>query len=260
MQEAVPYETWNITCWDLETGEFKLIYEEYTGGIPYMEFFGDFVYFSHVTCNYEKNEDGTFVTDKDGMKTIVDKTLEIFRYDTRTEELEKILDLTSEEIEGTRYAVRVVSEDRIYAAAVAGAKHVYMISGCEQKEVLSLGFKYNVRLYEDCIFAYSSSSPEREHVPGNLIMHFLIMDYDGNKLFEGDVTPFPKYGVEGLSEDGGIGVTTGAFYADNAFFFIYTYELSEDFEPESWSRTCLIKYELIDGELQETLIATEKWE
>ncbi|MBR6006326.1 MAG: hypothetical protein IK064_01720 [Clostridia bacterium] len=261
VRDAVSYETWNITCWDLETGEFKVIYEEDTGGRPKMEFFGDYVYFYNTYYNYAKNEDGTLITDKEGVPQIVDKTFKIFRYDTKTEQVEKILDVNrGSEIEGNAYNIRVAAEDRIYVAASGDGEKIYMLSEGELKEVFTVERKYQIRLLEDRVWAYYFFSKGGNESKNNMIMHSLIMDYNGNVIFEGDTDSFLDFNIEGFTEETWISYTEGQFYADNAYFVIYLYRFNRTPDPENSSRfSCLVKYEIINGKFEQTMIAVEKW-
>ncbi len=48
-----PMFMWSIVCWDLETHEFSVIYEEEdNGGYPCPFFFGDYVYFANTKWEY----------------------------------------------------------------------------------------------------------------------------------------------------------------------------------------------------------------
>ncbi|MBR6006947.1 MAG: hypothetical protein IK064_04905 [Clostridia bacterium] len=270
VRDGEPFNITSVSSWDLETGEFKLIYEEEIRslGIAQMFFFGDYVYFSCSYPNYRYIDEDT--------QEYLDTTLKVCRYDTKTEQVEELLNFTDPNIKGSRYALWVEAEDKIYTAPLVAnggdgdPTAVYLVTGGKLEKVFELDWNYNIHLFDGMIVADGTTTPNRASNPDppKLLEHFLILDYTGNVLYEGDkqVDPAFAYGEDSWQTAiERLAYCQGMLAADNAFFMIYVYGL----KPEYYSveltaqgkgeKSWLVKYELIDGELVETIIGVEKY-
>ncbi len=244
-----PKSTWNITCWDLETGEFKLIYEENEFARPTMFFFKNYVYICAATLRKEYNEESD-------TWDFLNTTLKIFRYDAETAQIDKLLDVTNTDLTGAQYAVRVESENRIYLAPTNGEPRIYLVSNGELQEIMRLK-GHCTGLFDDRIFTFGRCDGYGDE---KCCMHFMIADYDGNILFDGDVPLDNVLALDESKKSADIGFS-GAYSADGAFFVDYTLiEAGGQYDyGGKASADCLVKYELVDGKLTRKLIAVTNW-
>ncbi len=246
VEDGIPTNSWNITSWDLETGEFKPICEERANGAPRMFFYEKYLYFcvSNVEREYPENEDEDPIT--------IGNRIRIYRYDTETEQLEKLFEDISLDYPGSFFAIWVKSEDEVYVAPEFESNvptKVFRLSDGKLEEAVTVESGEGMVLSDDRIFAFGSVQDADETVIG---MHLTVMDYESNVLFDGNITLDVLFGISDMINRKSVGYSGGCI-TDNAFFIVYS--LSDG----GLSPSCIVKYELIDGKMQETVIAVSKF-
>ena len=109
VKNSEPVCYWNVTCWDIETGEFKVICEDENSESwtePCMYFFGKYVY---ICAAYtERNPNAA----QDGSK-YGDSVIKAYRYDTETERLETLCDIREPGYAIGSYTICAAAEDRV---------------------------------------------------------------------------------------------------------------------------------------------------
>lgn len=244
---AKPVIYWNVTCWDLRTGEYKVICEddEMPWSEPTLYFIGD-----HVLISASGSEE----TD-DGREEI---TIKAFRYDIGTGQTEKLLDLKGCDYSNGRYTIGAPSEDRIYLAnAYSGT--VYLISEGELKEAFSVGGVGSLTLFSDKIVAGTF-----EHLfDGDLNevrWNVKVLDYEGNVLIEDTFGFDPVLTLSDRIDSLGL---CGVYGDGDALLVGYGIGLDydEDADPneEPTGLTCVVRYVPEDGKFTGSVILVEKW-
>ena len=245
-----------ITCWDLETGEYEVIYEEEGGGLPYTFFFGDYVYIAVSDWLTEDTED---------YETIyIEQTIKVLRYDTKTGKTETVLDTVSEDAPDIMtQTLYVASEDRVYITGYGegDVQTIFNVANGELEEVLSFSFPGMISLFPDYIVAAGrryDGTGDRDTRP----VQIGIWDYEGNELFNGKVPLDDIFALEENLDKSSVG-PFGIVANEGAFFIGYGMKLDvevQDYERERTDMCCLVRYELSDGELIGTVLCVDNWE
>lgn len=233
---AEPKEKVCLTCWDLETGESKRIYERtdatQTFGLSVF-YFGKYVYFCDSYFYLQQQERMTIVT--------------VLRWDIEAEELETVY--TGEGYGGSYYNIWVESENKIYFApnlCDAESTKVYCISNGEVRIAVELSNRYTASLMDGAVafIDFLDESPEPR---------FIVTDYEGNPLYDGKCSHAALEELPGRPECMGY----SAVYGDKDTVYI-VYEL--DYHQVPRFRQCIVRYNLRDGEIVGTkLLCVSKW-
>lgn len=256
VEAGEPMHAWAIACWDLETGEFSVVHEEKSEGMPSLFFFGKYIYFA--------NEERTTELTEDYEEILIDETITVRRYDTETGEIATVINKTiGPESFISRTSICVLAEDKVYlvgADYTAGQSTVYNVAAGEIEAVMTLETDGTLSLLQNCMACYSRRYDLVQQDP-NLPMHIAVWDYDGNKLFDGQVPLDTVFGLDERVQKNRVG-SFGFFSDGEALFMALDMRLSgeiSDYERETEEFSCLIRYELVDGELRETLLCVCKW-
>ena len=256
VEAGEPVHKWAITCWDLETGEFSVVHEERSEGMPSLFFFGKYVYFA--------NEERTTELTEDYEEILIDETITVRRYDTETGEIGTVIKKTiAPEALIDRTSICVLAEDKVYlvgADYTAGQSTVYNVASGEIEEVMTLETDGRLSLLQNCMACYSRRYDRVQQDP-NAPMHIAVWDYDGNKLFDGQVPLDTIFGLDERITRSRVG-SFGFLSDGEVLFMAFSMSLSgeiSDYERESDELTCLMRYDLVDGEFRETLLCVCKW-
>ena len=248
--DAEPFHTWNVTCWNIETGEYKVVCEEENMiSEPSLFFFGKYVFICVSYTESEMTEDYEMIYG--------DTTIKVFRYDTETERFDTLLNVKGPDYCSGRYMIAVAAENKIYIApvSVSGSSSIYLVENGELKELFKVDAPLTT-LFADKIVVSKYVNLGSKEI-SELRWHFTVMDYQGSVLWDETVGFGLLFGIsDRISNVSLVGV-----YSDgDAVFAAYMMRLDvETSEEVSSGRTCLVKYELVDGKLVETLIAVQNW-
>ena len=256
VETGEPMHAWAITCWDLETGEFSVVHEERSEGMPSLFFFGKYIYFA--------NEEWTTELSEDYEEILIDETITVRRYDTETGEIGTVIKKTiAPEALIDRTSICVLAEDKVYLVGAdynAGQSTVYNVAAGEIEAVMTLETDGALSLLQNCMACYSRRYDLVQQDP-NAPMHIAVWDYDGNKLFDGQVPLDTIFGLDERITRSRVG-SFGFLSDGEVLFMAFSMSLSgeiSDYERETDELTCLMRYDLVDGEFRETLLCVCKW-
>lgn len=228
----------NLSCWDLETGESKLIYER-TDSVSNSKlrvfFFGSYVYLCDAFFYPNNSERGC--------------TVIILRWDIVKEQLETVF--MGEGFGGSYYDIWVEAENKIYIAPIFSENfektNVYCLSNGEVSIAVSVEGAYCPRLIEGAFaFLALSNNIEEQHV--------IITDYEGNVLYEGGWSFDALNELPGEPNWGSF----AAVYGDRDTIYIIYYV--NDNRIASGMRQCIVRYDIQDGEIVDSkLLCVSKW-
>ncbi len=239
VENADPQTTVNFSCWDLETGESKLIYER-TGKTttPLLKafYFGKYVYLCDSYYCTEALERGCNV--------------DILRWDTEEEKLEIIYH--GENYSGVYYSIWVEEENRIFFAPMldsdaSTAAKVYCLSDGAVSTAAEVAGNHCVFLIDNAfVFINLVENAEERHAA--------ITDFEGNILYDG------KWSFEALRELPGepdYGSPSAVYGDKDKLYIVYSVE-NERLAIGSWQ--CIVSYELRDGKIADSkLLCVSKW-
>ena len=238
VENGEPKQLSSVVCWDMQTGEFKVIFEEkneYGGRLPMMFFYGKYVYICIESLR------GRNVTP--GVK--------ILRWDTENELLEPVFDAGEEGISGDLFSCWVVSEDEIYLTALfSGAEHseFYRISDGKITETFS--FTKN-----GCAFMLDGAVLINGDIEGTDQRWAQIMSFDGKMLFDSNIPLDVLNSTMPASCDYDDIAFTSVHGDPEAFYFLYDCSRSRAGDAR-W----LVRYDISSGtpEAAVVIFATEK--
>ena len=254
-----PKFMWSIVCWDLETGEFSVVFEaEDDAGYPCPFFFGDYVYFTNVKWEYDKKEDGSGLN-------YTDETVQVWRYDINAGTVEKVFyqSLGTADYGIQQRTFYVAAEDKVYIGGMNdenGTVAVYNLAGGELEEVVSVEADGWIMLFPEnfvtCCRNYYKvrEDPECPYDIG-------VWDYEGNALFSGEVPLDIVFDVDEKIDHSDVSFSM-PIWDEGGFFIPYLARLDvqpKDYETEPDEVMVLVRYEVADGELQEKLILVNHW-
>ena len=230
-----PLVTCNVSCWNIETGEYKLIYERYgntSTSVVWTFYFGKYVYICDSYWDYDAPE----------LKT----NIEIARWDSEEEKLETVYH--GDGYGGANYGIWVDAEDKIYFAptisdTVNGAK-VYCLRSGEVEIALDLGEPASIRLLDGAVVAFwlPDGDPEARRV--------VISDYDGNLIYKGGWT----YEGYGEYDDYDSPSIDSVFGDRSSLYMVYGWRGN----GANNRKRCVVKYDLTDPELKATVLYSGK--
>ena len=238
---GVPYYTWYVMCWDIETGEFKLIYENssvFDQARPLLFFFGDDVYFC---ASYYLSEDD------------VTPQIDLFRWSSLTGELETLYSGQDPNVIGGEFSLWVAAEDEIYSAPIfalreTDAAAVYRLTDGRLEKRFEFTQKGQIRLLDGAaVLTEFFGMRQKPYVE--------MRDYSGELLFTGELD---MGFLNEVAEEEGKQVDRFTCYSTLGDSKALYYVIKVTFEDDT-SRTCLVRYEAADDGLIETLLCVDKY-
>lgn len=224
IEQAEPKSFYNVVCWDLGSGDLRVIYDRVMGGEnivspwPCVSYFGKHVYIldSYPTSGAEA-----------GSNSIV----EIFRWDTEAETLEQVFSSGDNGLPGVDYTMWVEAENRLILAPMSRGgsdEHpIYALENGGLKKILSLTEKMSVRLVGGLCVGFDFRKDHEKQVS--------IWDLDGRSVWSGtwdlDI-------IAGADPDC---YSISAIFGDrNDLYFVYEVRGNETVS----AKTCVVKYDL----------------
>ncbi len=238
--DGAPSQNANVTSWDLETGEFSVLYEDTEfDGLPMVKlfFFDKYVYI----CTYG-------VQYPEGDITSPVQKLTVNRWDIETDSMEELYRSGSEGFPGGMSEIWVESENEVYLTAVSsndGCSRVCRLNGSEIEEM----FAFDEPLILHFVEGGVASAGCRD---GQLFIK--VKDMSGNTVYDGTC---PSDSIYRFGGDYAFGAIFGVFGSTDriyiAFSLEYVNEADADMKPYK-NKECLLMYELSSGAPAETFL------
>ncbi len=238
VESAAPMQNANLSCWDIETGEYKLIYDrtdEVSNARLSVFCFGKYVYICDSYFYPNDLERGT--------------TVIILRWDTEKEELESVY--RGDGYSGCYFNIWVESENRIFFAPImepdkSGSITVYCLCDSEVSAAVTVEGSYSAFLIDGAFLFFGRGVGLDEQ-------YALITDFEGSTLYEGDWDIDVLEALPGSPDCIGY----SAVYGSKDTVYI-VYEL--DYRKDPRFRQCIVRYDLSDGEIVDSkLLCVSKW-
>lgn len=219
VEKGVPLQSATCCCWDMQTGEYKLIFQEknqYGARDPFLFFYGKYVYLCLTL----------FKGPRIGAPKIV-------RWDSELDRLETVFDPGDEFAWGDLFSCWVNGEDEIYLASewgCDGTSEVYRISGGKIVDTL----KFNEPGF---IFLLDG-------ITVNMDDGVQIMNYNGETLYDGELSKDFLYETLSPAEKNDTISFAGVYGGEDAIYVSY----------RTKNKVWIMRYELSGEELIPTLL------
>ncbi|MBR0156831.1 MAG: hypothetical protein IJM20_04875 [Clostridia bacterium] len=243
--DGVPEQLWSVSCFDIETGDFKLICEGrgYSTVMPTLFYFGKYVY---ICASWGlHSETGGNADAQEWIGT----NIRIYRWDIDKAELETVADGVVDSMIGLMPAIWVEAEDRIYivpkvALTLDGERPetaVYMIRDGGIEKLFDFdGRSGNLDALDGGVILYDFDR-EKEMMP------VCIKDFTGAIVYEG------KWDMR-LLRSLAPGASFCSFYAVMGDTQTLYCSMLLNANGKRGGANCLIRCRLMDGEPEMTVL------
>ena len=247
IEDGVPKQFRSVSSWDLETGEFKSIYEGAGAStvIPTLFFFGRYVY---ICVSWKPG----FDTETGGEGARNGSVTELYRWDTEEEKLETIA-RTEQDFElGWMPSIWVDSEERIYivpkTASIGNGQKaaVYMLRDGSLTESFDFGMDGSMDVLDGGVILYDFDR-EKE----TMAVH--IRDFGGAAVFDGELDMRFLRGIAA-------GAEFKSFYAAAGDLNTVYFSMILKADDGMGDKSVLLRCDLSGGEPVPAVLCVGNWE
>ncbi|MBO4878961.1 MAG: hypothetical protein J5544_01740 [Clostridia bacterium] len=238
--DGAPSQSANVTSWDLETGEFSVVYEDTEfDGMPMVKlfFFDKYMYICTYGVQYPEGNINSPV-----------QKLTVNRWDTEKDSMEELYHSGSEGFPGGMSEIWVESENEVYLTAVSpndGCSRVYRLNRNEIEEM----FAFDEPLILHFVEGGVASAGCRD---GQFFLK--IKDLSGNTVYDGTC---PSDSFRRFGDDYAFGGIFGVFGSTDRLYIAFSLEYVNENDADMKvykSKECLLTYDLSSGEPVETYL------
>ena len=241
VENAVPFEEVSLWYCGVKSGELKQVF-----AVSYQDrgtelklcFRGDSVYAMFSSTDYDN----------------FDSTVEIIRFDAKTEQTETLCHMGS--LDMGMGDIWVAEDGTIYTTTMADERYkplgLYRLEGGELKLVYdfseeNLGYTYQAWIFDKYVLAYYAEKTPEGYETGFL----LIKDFEGNTVFNGKL---PMENVNSLGVEYDSLAFSGIASKGDSIFVPFLLE-----KDSGRGSAAVVRYEITPDGLEETLIGVMKW-